>query len=194
MTKLDKKALNELKLVQARFYRTFLASDVSWNNVLQTYCALSYLLSNRAKMQRLAKRYGKNPVRFCEKIIGRGWFEPPKGASTRQVQTMLKASPSIIDFLSVPQGVEDANAKQFIKIFNTLAARPAGRKRAEVYAKAMALYQSGISLHRICIDLVPTYKDMSAPERSAKRKAMRAGVSRLRKAMNAAQRQTKSRL
>lgn len=194
MTKLDEKTLNELKLSQARFYQNLFASDALWNELLKTYWSCVRVLSDRERLQPLAKRHEKNPVRFCERVMGRGWFEPPTGVSTRQVQTILKASPAITGFLTVPQGTKDANAKQFIKILNTLAARPAGRKRAEIYAKAMALYQSGISLHRICIDLVPTYKDMSAPERSAKRKAMRAGVSRLRKAMNVAQRQTKSRL
>ena len=193
MTKLDAKTLNALKLAQAQSYQNFFASDVSWNAMVQTHLALSWILSNRAKMQPLAKRYEKNPIRFCEKIMRRGWFEPPTEGSTRQLQTLLQASPIITEFLTAPHVIEDLNARHVIKMLHTLAARPAGRKRAEIYARATALRQSGIDFHRICIDLIPNYKNMSAPERRTKRDAMRAGVTRLRKAMVIAQGATKSR-
>ena len=193
MTKLDEKTLNELKLAQARFYQNLFSSDALWNELLKTYWGCVRVLSDRGRLQPLAKRHERNPVRFCERIMGRRWFEPPKGASTRQVQTMLKASPAIARFLTMPQGIEDADAKRFIKILNTLASRPAGRKRSEIYAKAMALRQSGTDYHRICMKLIPAYKTLSSFERRAKRDAMRTGVSRLQKAMMSAQGQTKSR-
>ena len=193
MTKLDEKTLNELKLTQARFYQNLFASDAIWNELLKTYWGCVRVLSDRERLQPLAKRHENNPIRFCEKVMGRGWFEQPKEGSTRQLQTLLQASPIITEFVTTPHGIEDANARQVIKILSTLTARPAGRKRAEIYARAMALRQSGMSFHRICRELVPTYKNMSAPERRTKRDAMRAGVTRLRKAMVIAQGATKSR-
>lgn len=192
MPKLDDKTLNDIKLQQARLHQKLWASDSTWNELIATYRRCIDILSDRERLQPLAKRYEKNPVRFCERIMGRGWFEPPKEASVLKVQTILRMSPAITEFLAAPHSVDDATAREVIKTLNTLAARPAGRKRSEIYATAMALHQSGKNYHLICMKLNPAYKTMSPPERRAKRDAMRTGVSRLQKAMQSAQGQTKS--
>src|SRR5271165_3022745 len=192
MPKLDDKTLNELKIQQARLHQRLWASDDTWDELLATYRRCVAILLDRGRLQPLAKRYEKNPIRFCEKIMGRGWFEPPKETSPLKIQTILRISPAITEFLAAPHNVDDSTAREVIKTLRTLAARPAGRKRYESFAKAMALYQSGKNYHLICMKLIPAYKTMSPPERRAKRDAMRTGVRRLEKAMESARGQTKS--
>ena len=62
MTKLDEKTLNELKLTQARFYQNLFASDAIWNELLKTYWGCVRVLSDRERLQPLAKRHENNQI------------------------------------------------------------------------------------------------------------------------------------
>jgi hypothetical protein len=75
--------------------------------------------------------------------------------------------------------MQGADARMLLKVMRTLAARPPGRKRLEIYAKALELRNANWPFHEICKQLVPNYAVMSSAERRAKREQVRSGVARL---------------
>lgn len=183
MAPLDDKTLADLKLAQARFQQRLLASDSTWHNLLEMYQMCIRVLPLREKLQSLAQRHERSPIRFCERLMGRDWFEPPKQLSARQAQTVLDALPQFTKLLTASHGVQDADARMLLKVMRTLAARPPGRKRLEIYAKALELRNAAQPFHQICKQLVTSYAIMSSAERRAKREQMRSGVARLVRAL-----------
>jgi hypothetical protein len=183
MAPLDNKTLADLKLAQARFQQQVFASDSTWNHLLQMYQICTRVLPHRKELQSFAQRHEKSPIRFCERLMGRDWFEPPKQMSARQAQTVLEAAPLSTKLLTAPHDMQEADARMLLKVMRTLAARPPGRKRLEIYAKALELRNAGRPFHQICKQLVPSYAIISSAERRAKREQMRSGVARLVRAL-----------
>jgi len=179
MAPLDNKTLAGLKLAGARFQQQMWASDSTWNHLMQMYQICIRVLPHRKDLQSLAQRHEKSPIRFCERLMGRHWFEPPKQLSARQAQTVLDAAPQFTKLLTAPNGMQDADARMFLKVMRTLAAKPPGRKRLEIYAKALELRNLDQSFHQICKQLLPSYAIIPSAERRAKREQMRSGVARL---------------
>ncbi len=183
MAVLDDNTLADLKLAAARFQQRLWASDSTWDQLLQMYQICIRVLPNRKKLQSLAQRHDKRPIRFCERLMGRDLFEPPRQLSARQAQTVLQAAPRFTKLLTAPHEMQEADARMLLKMMRTLAARPAGRKRLEVYAKALELRNAGQPFHQICKQLVPNYGSISSAERRAKRDQARSGVARLVRAL-----------
>lgn len=183
MAPLDDKTLSDLKLAQAQFQQQLWASDSTWNQLLQMYQVCLRVLPIQKELQPLAQRYHKRPIRFCERLMGRDWFEPPKQLSARQAQTVLEAAPQFTKLLTAPHEMQEADARLLLKMMRTLAARPPGRKRLEIYAKALELRNVGQPFHQICKQLVPEYSTVSSVERRARREQMRSGVARLVRAV-----------
>jgi hypothetical protein len=179
MSLLDDKTLGDLKVATARFQQRLWASDSTWNQLLQMYQMCTRVLPHRVKLQSLAHRHEKNPIRFCEMLMGRDWFESPKQMSARQARTVLEATPVLTKALTAPHDMQEVDARMLLKMMRTLAARPAGRKRLHIYVEALEIRNTGQTFHQICKQLVPNYAVMSSAERRAKREQIRSGVARL---------------
>lgn len=184
MRELDVKMLAKFKLAEARFRQQFLASDTTWDNLAQMYQVCVRTLPLREKLQSLARRHNRSPIEFCEKLMGRGWFQPPKQLPQRKAEAVLEVAPRFTRLLAAPHEMQDADARAFFKIMRTLAAKPAGRKRSEIYVKGLDLRNRGKSFHHICAQLVSDYGKMSSAERRAKREQMRSGVARLARSLS----------
>jgi hypothetical protein len=183
MPLLDDRTLADLKLAEARFQQQLWASDSTWNQLLQMYQICLRVLPHRKQLQSLAQRHEGRPIRLCERLMGRDWFEPPRLLSARQAQSVLDAAPQFTQLLTAPQDMQGADAWMLLKLMRTLGARRPGRKRLEIYAKALELRNAGQPFHQICKQLIPNYVIMSSAERRAKREQMRSGVARLVRAI-----------
>lgn len=194
MKGLDESTIEALKILEAQFHQRTWASDACWEMLLQQYRICMTILPVREKLQKLAQKYRDNPVRFCERVMGKKWFNPPKEIPSKLAEATLRTGPQLIAAFTNPDNMTEADARMFLGAMRTFAARTPGRKRSEVYAKALELRQTNprMSFHQICLRLVPTYPQMSSAERRVKRDQMRSGVSRLLKAMASVQRPTKS--
>ena len=147
------------------------------------YQICTRVLPHRKELQSLAQRNEKKPIRFCERVMGRDWFGSPKQMSARQAQAVLGATPVLTRALTAPDNMQEVDARMLLKMMQTLAARPGGRKRLEIYAKALEFRSSGQSFHQICKQLVPNYAAMSSAERRAKREQIRSGIGRLARSL-----------
>jgi len=125
MPPLDDKTATNLKLAEARFQQQLFASDSTWDHLLQMHQICKRVLPHRKAIQSLAQRCQKNPVRFCEMLVGRNWFEPPKQLSARQAQTLLDAAPQITRSLAAPHEMQEVDARLFLKMVRTLSAKRA---------------------------------------------------------------------
>lgn len=143
------------------------------------------VLPLRKRLQPLARKYDRNPIRFCKRLMGKNWFKPPKEIPPNKAAAMVDRGPRLIEALAAPDSMTDADARSFLKMMNTFAARTPGRRRSELYAQALELRQKRppLSFHQICLRLVPTYSNMSPAERRMKREQMRSGVARLLKSI-----------
>lgn len=186
MVSLDVETLSELKLVQARFLQRLYASDDVWNHFRSTCEIYKQLLPHRKKLQRLARRYENNPLRFCEEFGGVKWFQPPRSISSQKVRGFLKIIELIPFFAGTPTKIDDLDGRSLLKQLQTLAARPGGRKPLEVYAKALELREATppVSFHRICLLLSAGYAEMNSAKRRSERERMRSGVARLERKLN----------
>ena len=177
---LDEKTLAEMKLVEARLYQQSFASEYCLNLFRLEHKARNLLLADwETRLLSLARRYKKNPERFCERVMGPDWFTPSKEVSLRSVRELFKMAPAITSILSEPQEISGLDGKKFLKHLQTLATKPPGRKGSEKFEKALELRQAGKNFHTICLELNPSYAHMSPPNRRNERERMRSGVSRL---------------
>lgn len=193
MVSLDTKTLSELKLAGARFYQRLYASDDTWNHFESVVEVYKQVLPSRRKLQRLARRHEKSPSRFCERMMGPNWFEPPKNLSRHQIRALLKISSTMSMLALAPEEIGPLDGKPMLNLLQTLTARLGGRKPLEIYAKARELAKTNppMSFHRICLQLNPAYAGMTPAEKRSERERMRSGVTRLKRKTTAARRSTK---
>jgi len=187
MAPLDDKTLADFKLSQARTWQQFFASDGYWKQLPLFIQNGIIVLRSRKKLQALARRYEKRPICFCERLMGRHWFDIPKGVSARQLLTFSEIFSHLPEVLNDPAILSQLDPQLVVRTVKALTARPLGRRRLEIYAKASELRDQGKAIHQICILLVHGYTIMSAAERSVKRGQMRSGIARFQNATQARQ-------
>jgi hypothetical protein len=72
------------------------------------------------------------------------------------------------------------NEHTFLRFFESLAAKPAGRPRLQKYHHAAAIMRNGKAFaHRLCLQFEPGYRDMDRAEQKRARDRMRSGVFRI---------------
>jgi len=174
------KDLPDLKLDLARFLQQTFASDDVWNKAQLQYLQAAAFLADRQRLQPIARRYRKNPIRFCERELGANWFETVVLTTHKyQVQALSEILSTATKFLGSPELPTDADAKQMISYWRRLAARAPGRKLSEEFPRAYELRKQGKTFHQICLLLIPAYAQMSPTKRRNERERMRSGVTRL---------------
>jgi len=177
----DDRLLAEFKLTQARAYQQYFASDKFWEQIALLHRAYAELLTMRQKFQRLARRCKNDPVRFCESLQGKEWFNPPRNATRRQLHIVSQLN--LGDLLTHPENIQSMDPGALLKSLQGLTARPPGRKRKSIFAEALKLRKMNppTSYHKICLHLNTAYAGMSAHQRRAERERVRSGVTRLQR-------------
>lgn len=176
---IDEEMIIKFKRAEACFLQQLFASDGVWDKLQLHHQGLTALLADRSRLQPLARRYKKNPVGFCERVMGPHWFAPPQKTSQRQGEMLLETLSAVARLLAAPEIPDDCDRSRMLKFMQGLTARPAGRKGLWIYAKALELKQANKSFHEICRQLNPAYAKMSPAERRNERERMRSGVARL---------------
>jgi hypothetical protein len=197
------KDLRELRTFMAGLVRQRYASDDYYDKLLVIYERVETDLRNRDDYQRLArsKRYQRDPEAFCRLLWGiapkdwqRRFVDSPSSVLTvKKVQTlrvMLARDPEALTHPEMFQRYDasslDKETTTVLRLFQSLAARPAGRKRtkADLYARGLELQRAGgrhrPTIHQIVMKLNPDYAKMSAVERRAERDRWQAGIARAR--------------
>jgi hypothetical protein len=177
---LDEKTLGELKLAAAHLYQQLFASENLLNLSRTEQEVRNHVLADwENRLLPIARRHEKNPVRFCETVMGPNWFTAPTEVSSRSVRELLKMAPAITGILSAPQDLSGVDGRQLLKHLQTLAAKQPRRKSSEMFGQALQLREKGKTFHKICLELNPTYAQISPANRRTERERMRSGVSRL---------------
>jgi len=187
---IEEKILAELKLAYARSLQQLYASEHALNESRKVHQAQAIFLPfwEKSLLPR-ARRYKKNPIRFCERVLGLGpdWFTVPEGITTYQVREMLKMAPEMTSMITEPVDMSKLDGKMILKRLQTLAAKTPGRKSNPEFERAVELRRAGKSIHQICLKN-PAYKQMSPDARRSERERVRNGIKRCaRKAKNKSQ-------
>jgi len=165
--------------IHARRLQQLHANDGFWNWVQGQQEFWTCLLARRKEVQSDAKRYSRNPIRFCEKYFP-GAMQLPGRITKRQAQELL-TMPDFWQYLTSANDIARVDGKQYLKKLQILAQNPSGRKRAPIYERALELSKAGKDLSTICDKLVPNYRGMPTYEQEAARRRMRSALARLEK-------------
>lgn len=190
---IDEKTLAELKLAQARMFQQMYASQDLLNRTRLDHERMKRFLTDwEDRLLPIARRYRNNPLRFCEKVMGKEWFTPPPALTASQVQQFAASIPEFSSLLIAPPAdLGKIDGRNVLGQLQRLAGNPPGRKRLRLYEVASQLRKEGISVHEICLRLLPSYRQMSPYERRNARERVRSGMARLERGRRCATGPTK---
>ena len=173
------RSLNSLKWEIAKRWCNFFGNNLTYDNALRFYQNSAILLLNRKRLQRLAQKYQKQPIEFCERAFGKDFLATPKDFPKSKEPVLWEMLPVMDACLGGDvSALSEKDRKAIPKMLASLMADQRGRKRRQIYEQAALLAQQGKGIHEICLKLHPTYKDRSSLERRAIREQMRSGIKR----------------
>jgi hypothetical protein len=180
---IDEKILAELKLAAARSLQQQFASEYFFTESRKQHEAQAIFLPVWEKyLLPLARHYEKNPVLFCEKVLGLepDWFAPPEGTTPRQAQEALEMALDITSFFTGPLDMNKLDGKGILKRLQKFTANPPGRKQSKDFGRALELKRAGKNIHEICLELKITgYEKMGRNARRVVHQRIRSGIYRL---------------
>ena len=177
---LDEKTLAEWRVAAASNLQRCVSSESFFNLARSSHQVPEQCLVYwESRLLPSARRY-KNPVRFCEKMLGirAEDYALPDGTTARQVQALIWMTSELTTLMTGPMDLVSWDGKFFLKCLQILTAKPPGRKQSDEYSKALELKRAGKSTHRICLALNPAYEQMSSAARRNERNRIESGIKR----------------